>query len=108
MYRSVRQLLDNTFLQETQKLPYFPISEHDLYRLRWVFKFWSDNQKRTQFFGFSTLKIATFYTLPKLHKNVTKPPGRPIVAGIDAETAPLSFFVDFLIRPLAEQNSPPW
>jgi hypothetical protein len=41
--------------------------------------------------------------LPKLHKNVTKPPGRPIVAGIDAETAPVSFFVYFLIRPLAEQ-----
>ena len=44
-----------------------------------------------------------FYTLPKIHKNLEKPPGRPIVSGIDSLTAPLSSFVDFFIRPINEQ-----
>uniref|UniRef100_A0A8C9XHG8 Uncharacterized protein n=1 Tax=Sander lucioperca TaxID=283035 RepID=A0A8C9XHG8_SANLU len=33
-----------------------------------------------------------FYTLPKVHKSLTDPPGRPIVAQIDSLLAPLSEF----------------
>lgn len=39
-----------------------------------------------------------FYGLPKIHKSVTDPPLRPIVASIGSLTEPLSQFVDFFIK----------
>uniref|UniRef100_A0A8C5R686 Reverse transcriptase domain-containing protein n=1 Tax=Leptobrachium leishanense TaxID=445787 RepID=A0A8C5R686_9ANUR len=41
-----------------------------------------------------------FYILPKIHKNPLKPPGRPIVAGIDSITSHLSEYVDMLLQPI--------
>uniref|UniRef100_A0A671M011 Uncharacterized protein n=1 Tax=Sinocyclocheilus anshuiensis TaxID=1608454 RepID=A0A671M011_9TELE len=41
-----------------------------------------------------------FYILPKVHKDLKNPHGRPIVAGINSLTEPLSNFVDFILRPL--------
>uniref|UniRef100_A0A671PRP7 Uncharacterized protein n=1 Tax=Sinocyclocheilus anshuiensis TaxID=1608454 RepID=A0A671PRP7_9TELE len=41
-----------------------------------------------------------FYILPKVHKNLVNPPGRPIVAGNNSLPEPLSNFVDFVLRPL--------
>ncbi len=43
-----------------------------------------------------------FYTLPKLHKSLTDPPGRPIVAQINSLLTPLSEFVDFFIKPAVQ------
>lgn len=43
-----------------------------------------------------------FYTLPKLHKSLVNPPGRPIVAQTDSLLSPLSEFVDFYIKPFAQ------
>ena len=40
-----------------------------------------------------------FYTLPKIHKCMSNPPGRPIVAQTDSLLSPLSAFVDFFIKP---------
>ena len=48
-------------------------------------------------------KMAVFYTQPKIHKNLTKPPGRPIVSGIESLTANISTFVDFFLRPIVEK-----
>ncbi|CAJ0937220.1 unnamed protein product [Ranitomeya imitator] len=41
-----------------------------------------------------------WYHIPKVHKSVIHPPGRPIVAGIGSLTEPLSQFIDWLLRPL--------
>lgn len=60
------------------------------------------SKKEMQFLRVDNPVIPTFYTLPKIHKNLQKPPGRPIVAGIGSLTASMSTFVDHFIRPLAE------
>ena len=40
-----------------------------------------------------------FYTLPKVHKSLTEPvPGRPIVAGTQSLTEPMSQYIDSHIK----------
>ncbi|KAF7642341.1 hypothetical protein LDENG_00259770 [Lucifuga dentata] len=48
-------------------------------------------------------RIPTFYMLPKVHKNVESPLGRPIISSNGSLTEPASQFVDFHIKPLAQQ-----
>lgn len=44
------------------------------------------------------------YTLPKVHKSLTDPPGRPIVSGTDSVFQASSIFLDCLLRPLAQSG----
>ncbi len=37
--------------------------------------------------------------LPKVHKNLENPPGRPIISGNDSITEPCSKYVDYYIKP---------
>lgn len=39
-------------------------------------------------------RIPTFYALPKMHKNITNPPGRPIISGIGSQIECASKLVD--------------
>ncbi|XP_073505335.1 uncharacterized protein [Phyllobates terribilis] len=48
--------------------------------------------------------IPIFYILPKIHKNLTKPPGRPIVASTDSVLAPLSIFLEKILTPLTQKS----
>lgn len=45
-------------------------------------------------------KVASFYLLPKVHKDLLNPPGRPIINGIDTITEPSSKYIDYFIKPL--------
>ena len=45
-------------------------------------------------------RTAQFYMLPKIHKNIISPPGRPIVSGNDCPTEKISQLVDLCINPL--------
>lgn len=45
-----------------------------------------------------------FYVLPKIHKNVTPPPGRPIVASNNSVTERISAFVDDKLQPLVKKQ----
>lgn len=42
------------------------------------------------------------YALPKVHKTLTNPPGRPIVACSDSLMEPMSLYIDRILRPLVE------
>ncbi|XP_026098621.1 uncharacterized protein LOC113069710 [Carassius auratus] len=44
-------------------------------------------------------RYSTFYMLPKVHKDLENPPGRPIISGNDSITEPASKFVDYFIKP---------
>ena len=41
-----------------------------------------------------------FYLLPKIHKNLENPPGRPIVSSIDCATERISMMLDIILQPL--------
>lgn len=46
--------------------------------------------------------IPIMYYLPKVHKNATQPPGRPIVSGIDSVTSRVGRYKDFHLQPLVQ------
>lgn len=48
------------------------------------------NKKERDFLSIRNPTMPIFYYLPKIHKNETSPPGRPIIAGIDSLSSNLS------------------
>lgn len=48
----------------------------------------------------SAPRLATLYYLPKVHKNPSRPPGRPIVSGVDSLTSRLGAYLDSFLQPL--------
>ncbi|CAJ0966698.1 unnamed protein product [Ranitomeya imitator] len=45
-----------------------------------------------------------FYILPKIHKNLDNPPGRPIVASTESILSPISKFLEKILTPLIQQT----
>lgn len=41
--------------------------------------------------------IPVIYYLPKVHKSITQPPGRPIISGIDSITSRIRNYIDFYL-----------
>lgn len=56
------------------------------------------SKKEHDFLQSKCPRIASFYMLPKIHKNLENPPGRPIISGNGSVTEPASKFVDFHIK----------
>lgn len=48
-------------------------------------------------------RTPTLSMLPKIHKSLDKPPGRPIISANGSLTEPVSQFIDCFIKPLAQQ-----
>lgn len=49
-------------------------------------------------------RVPVMYYLPKIHKNPTKPPDRPIISGIDSVTARIGKYIDGFLQPLVTSN----
>lgn len=47
-------------------------------------------------------KIPTLYFLPKIHKNLCVPLGRPILSGIGVWCNPVCKCIDYYLKPLME------
>ncbi|XP_077137802.1 uncharacterized protein LOC143803929 [Ranitomeya variabilis] len=60
------------------------------------------SKKQMEYLTIEYPTIATFYALPKVHKNVVCPPGRPIVAGNNGFSEPICKLIDFVLHPLVE------
>ncbi|XP_069486076.1 uncharacterized protein [Ambystoma mexicanum] len=63
------------------------------------------NEHTRKFLNNKHPRIPNFYTLPKIHKDQAKPPGRPIVAGMDSINQPLGIYIDFFLQPLIQNTS---
>ncbi|CAJ0967911.1 unnamed protein product [Ranitomeya imitator] len=48
--------------------------------------------------------IPVFYVLPKIHKNLEKPPGRPKVASTDSILSPLLILLEKVLTPLIKET----
>ncbi|XP_077130110.1 uncharacterized protein LOC143785261 [Ranitomeya variabilis] len=46
-----------------------------------------------------------FYVLPKIHKRLDNPPGRPIVASTESILSPISIYVEKVLTPLIKQTT---
>jgi hypothetical protein len=57
----------------------------------------SDNEFKFIFNG--SPRMASFYFLPKVHKNLEKPPGRPVISSNESLTDPISKCIDYFIKP---------
>ncbi|XP_075440692.1 uncharacterized protein LOC142485864 [Ascaphus truei] len=54
-------------------------------------------------FGFLYIRFPRtpiFYHIPKIHKHISNPPGRPIVSGVESMTSSVSQYVDYFLQPL--------
>ena len=60
------------------------------------------NQKTATDLVESDVRSPHFYTLPKIHKRLENPPGRPIVSSCQAPTERISAFVDQALKPLVK------
>lgn len=47
-------------------------------------------------------RIAVFYMLPKVHKDLVNPPGRPIVSGNENFCEPICKLIDYVLQPYVE------
>lgn len=53
-------------------------------------------------------RIATFYSLPNVHKGTQPVKGRPIVSGIQSLTQNLGICVDEILSPFPHMSGTPW
>ena len=94
---AMRQLSDKKFYKECKKdltLEHHSIIQELILQMfdkkiisEQTYKFLSEGWKRT----------SIFYLLPKIHKNLVEPPGRPIVSSIDSPTERISMMLDIIL-----------
>lgn len=99
-----RQLSDTSCYQHLDSDPTDRIKRHitDIVKVGtdngWI------NEETSQFLLMKKPTIPVMYTLPKIHKSLINPPGRPIVSGSDSLLQPLGVYLDSLLQPLASST----
>lgn len=95
-----KQLGDTTFYMPLTSNP-IQILTQDVHKM--LLQAVEDNLISTQEFDFlfkPNPRMATFYLLPKVHKDMINPPGRPVISGNETLMEPISKYVDYFIKPL--------
>ncbi|CAJ0922657.1 unnamed protein product [Ranitomeya imitator] len=97
-----RQLADTNTYDVISRHPVTAISQKiktviDTYLTRHTI-----DQKTASFLTNPHPVTPVFYVLPKVHKSLQNPPGRPIVASTDSVLSPLSVFLERILTPLVK------
>jgi len=97
-----RQLADHTHYKKCDRDPTPQITtlSNNLIKVLHQEKHIDDNTFKWAKLDHANIKTHYFHLLPKIHKDLQVPPGRPIVSGIGGPTETLSKLVDFWLRPL--------
>ncbi len=94
-----RQLSDTDFYMETDidmtKLHYDKVKQ----KLDQMLDNKEITEKTYRYLSTNNDRTALLYLLPKIHKNATNPPGRPIVSGNDCPTEKISQMLDIILQP---------
>ena len=95
-----RQLQNEQFYEETNS----DLTGEVIYRVNLFCKQYvakrTNSQKTSSYLTTDIDRTQQFYLLPKIHKDINNPPGRPIVSGSGGPTEKISQFVDHFIGPL--------
>lgn len=62
------------------------------------------NSKEAKYLQPNTCRILIIYTLPKIHKDKEKPPGRPIVNRITLVGAKIGEYIDCFLQPIMKKT----
>jgi hypothetical protein len=100
----LRQLNDTNFYQKVDRDLTLTHSERITNALTKMQNQGEISQKCLQYLTDFKPRTARFYLLPKIHKGVTPPPGRPIISGNNCPTERISQFVDFFIKDIATKG----
>lgn len=62
------------------------------------------NKKESKYLQPNICRVPVIYTVPKVHKNSDKPPGRPIVNGINSVCARMGEYIDGFLQPVVKKT----
>ena len=96
----MRQLTDKKFYKRCEK---DLTSEHYSLVQELILEMFNKkiiSEQTYKFLSTSGKRTSIFYLLPKIHKNLLNPPGRPIVSSVDCPTERISMMLDIILQPL--------
>ena len=100
----LRQLSDQNFYQPTDDDLTAEHNQKVAAHLDNMIKRGEITERVTRFLVTKEPRTAQLYLLPKVHKNVTPVPGRPIVSANDSPTERVSTFVDNFLAPIVRMG----
>nr|XP_028578457.1 uncharacterized protein LOC114593837 [Podarcis muralis] len=96
-----RQLQNSNFYKPLPKDPTDDVSRIIRTTLSEGISFGYLDKKTTEFLFNKYPRTPVFYILPKIHKSLNAPPGRPIVSGNDSLLEPLCQYMEYYLHPFA-------
>ncbi|CAJ0968092.1 unnamed protein product [Ranitomeya imitator] len=95
-----RQLLNTSHYQVLPSDPTDVYKKHLDGLIRTALGLGIINKRERDFLTIETPRIPTFYMLPKVHKSLDNPPGRPIISGIGGLFERPCVYLDYFLQPL--------
>ena len=91
---------------------YLPLSGDPLGKLKLELSLWVEDgkvqsiltEKGAHYLVPKVPRTPVLYIVPKIHKNKTHPPGRPIISGIGSLYSRVGEYLDFFLQPLVVQG----
>ncbi|CAJ0936573.1 unnamed protein product [Ranitomeya imitator] len=99
-----RQLGDNTVYIKLSKDPTNDIRDDISSILKTYLDLGVIDSKTRDFLIKANPVTPVLYLLPKVHKSLINPPGRPIIAATDSILSPISIFLEKVLTPLTQKS----